>query len=326
MGSKSRMQGQVVAEQGTVYLGIDVCQKRLDCHVHGERMGWSVSNDLEGWRMLQRRLKGAGRILVALESTGRLHLGVWEFLDALGIEVAVLNPYRTRAYAHWTGQIAKTDKLDARFLAEIAADKHPKSQPFPSELSREIKELRWARGNLLDDRTRLTNRLKSTAHKLVCRHIKQRLKVIERQLDELEKALQELVENNANLAAKSKILHSIPGIGPVSTMAILGDMPEFDELGDKQLASLAGLAPMNQDSGQTRGEAHIRGGRQRLRNALFMAALSASRANPDLKIFYQRLRRAGKPPKVAIIATARKLLLLAATLVRQKREWSPIAP
>ena len=179
---------------------------------------------------------------------------------------------------------------------------------------------------LVRDQVRLRNRLQATAHKLLRQQLARQAKLLERQIADLDATVLALFASVDALARKVRLLTSIPGIGQVSATALLADLPELGSIGDKQVAALVGLAPMNHDSGARRGQAHIRGGKQGLRSTLFMAGLSASRANPDLAAFYKRLRAAGKPPKVAIVAVARKLLLLANTIVRDDREWMPKAP
>jgi transposase len=174
-----------------------------------------------------------------------MHLGVWQHLSGLGMSVAVHNPFRTRSYANGQGQTAKTDRLDARILAEIAAEEGLEVKPYPNEEICELKELRWARANLSRDRATLENRLKATAHKLVATQIKRQLSQLDRPIDALDQAIQDILQNSANLKRKAKILRSIPGLGPVSIAAILAELPEIETLSDKEIASLVGVAPMN---------------------------------------------------------------------------------
>ena len=234
-----------------------------------------------------------------------------------------MNPLQARRFAQSTGSRAKTDAVDARMLAQMGAALNLAPQVPISETMRELKELQVARQALITDQTRLLNRIKTQKVALVVRQGKARLALIKRQLRDVDTEIQIRIAAEKPLARAFEIIRSIPGLGAVSAAAVLAECPEIGTLNRKQVASLAGLAPMTRQSGQWKGNAFIQGGRHHLRGALYMPALVAMRFNPDLKAKYQALRNAGKPAKIAIVALMRKLIELANILVKNDRKWMP---
>ena len=319
----SRIQGKDCPDGIAGYAGIDVCKARLDVHVlaaEGERR-LAVANDPAGIDRLVAELARLGIRRVALEPTGRMHRAVWRALDAAGIAVLALNPRAARRVAEALGRLAKTDRVDARVLARAAARLDLAPTAAPTQQLCRIKELQAHRRALVGRRVALANQAGLAEDALVRRQIE-----AERQLAELEAALGALVLADPALARAYEILLSIPGIGPVSALALIADMPELGRASDKQIAALLGVAPMACDSSAMRGRRRIRAGRAPLRAALHMAALAAARANPALRAFRERLRAAGKPHRVAITAVLRKLVILANALVRDNRLWTPSPP
>lgn len=319
------MQGKVHADaMQAVYVGIDVCKERLDVYLHPAAERFSVANDAGGWRGLRRRLALLPVAMVALEATSKYHRAVHRRLYGAGIPVALVNPLRARLFAEACGMLAKTDPIDARMLAWMSARLELADSPPPAEEVEALQELVRARAAAVGERVALANRLESCAHTVLRRELQGRLRGLDRHLARLERLIATHVATHPDLAARYAIARSIPGIGPVTATELLANLDVVGRADGKQVTALAGLAPFARDSGDAQGLRHIGRGRPHLRKALYMAALAATRCNPDLKRFHQRLREKGKPPKLAITAVMRKLLILANTLIAQNRPWTPI--
>jgi transposase len=318
------MQGKAhVDAMAAVYVGIDVCKAQLDIYLYpiGER--FTVANDAGGWRCLRRRLADLTVAVAVIEATSKYHRAVHRHLDAVGIRVAVVNPLRARLFAEACGALAKTDAIDARMLALMGAQLDPAGTPPISPAAEATDELVRARSAAVDERVALTNRHDITATPFLRAELTRRIRALDTHIRRLETQISRLIAADPDMAARHAILRSIPGIGPVNAATLCAGLNELGRIDGKQVAALVGLAPFASDSGPRRGHRHIRGGRAHLRRSLYMAALSAIRFNPDLKRFHTNLVRNGKPPKVAITAVMRKLLVLANALVTQKRTWTP---
>ena len=323
----SRIQGKApIEDEDATVVGIDVSKATLDVFIHPAGTKFSVCTDQRGLAGLARRLAQVSSSIVVMEATGRYHRAAWLALHAAGIRVAVVNPYRSRRFADVIGRLAKTDTIDAEVLARFGATIRPLPSEPPSEVMAQIGEIAVARRQLVAQRVMLEQQLSETTVEIVQRQIEARLALCRTQYDELEATLLDLVRCDAHIRRRYEILTSIPGIGAVTATTLLTEMPEMGSATAAQIASLAGVAPMNRDSGTMRGRRMIRGGRVAARNVLYMAAVVAVRWNRDLAAFYGRLRQAGKPFKIAITAAMRKLLLLANTLLKEDRAWSPTPP
>ena len=301
-------------------IGVDISKDHLDaCRwPSGERL--RVSNDAAGHRRLLRWI-GGEIACVAFEATGAYHAAVERALHRADIPCSKLNPARVRRFAEAIGTQAKTDRVDARLIARMAAMIEPAPQePTPAILA-ELHELQLARTALVRERTAATNRAGRLTLALLRRQHATRLRQIERALAELDAAIAALIASDQGLARKAGILCSMPGVSMVTAAAILAEMPELGTLEAATAASLTGLAPFTRESGKWKGQAKIGGGRGELRRALYLPALSAARFNPYLKATYDRLRAKGKPFKVALVAVMRKLVILANVLVRDDRLW-----
>jgi transposase len=244
-------------------------------------------------------------------------------LAEAGLPLCKVNPKQARRFAEATGKLAKTDTADALMLARLGLALQPEIRPAPSRALNELRELHVARLALVKDRTAAKNRSKTLSLALLKRQAAQRLREIERQIAAIDAEIRERLAADPNLAGRAAILASIPGLGDLSAIALLIDMPELGTLDGKQAASLAGLAPIARQSGSWTGRAFIRGGRASVRAGLYMPALVAARFNPDMKAKYDQLIAAGKPAKLAIAAIMRKLIVLANALLKAQREWAP---
>lgn len=320
------MQGKVTSEaraETAVYAGIDVCKAWLDVYLHPSGQTMRVANSQEGCKRLARELTGAPVALIVMEATGKLHRLAHRLLSQAGFAVAVVNPYRSRKLADALGQLAKTDAIDARLLALYGVTLQPEATPVAAAIVTELQELVLAQQAAKAAQTALKNQYNAAGSLVLKQLLKAQLKLQAGLVAALKKAIKTLLAKDPVLQRRYELLTSIKGIGPVVAATLVACLSELGLLAGAQIAALVGVAPINCDSGERRGQRRIRGGRAPVRTALYMAALSAVRYNPDLKVFNDRLRAAGKAPKVALTAVMRKLVLLANTLIREDRPWVP---
>jgi transposase len=307
-------------------VGIDICKERLDVHLLPEGTARQFENDAKGLRALRRWLVRLLPERIVYEATGAYHRRLERILGEKGLPLVKMNPQRLRAFAKAAGRLAKTDRIDAAMLARFGASMTPDIRSLKSEALDGLCELVAARRALVKDRTATLNRLKNLTIPLLRRQAEQRLKQIALQIEAIDAECRKLIVTAPDLQRRFDILTSIPGLGEATAGAIIADMPELGMIANKQAASLAGLAPVDRQSGRWKGKSFIQGGRSWLRQALYMPALVAIRFNPPLKGKYESLRKAEKPAKVAITAIMRKLIILANTLIRDGRKWSPTSP
>jgi transposase len=323
------MQGKESSEQeanGKSYVGIDVCQSWLDIHILPGDIALRVPNTDQGHRQLKRRLKRDNVELITIEATGKWHRQLHRSLHAGDYRVAVVNPLRARLFAEAIGFLAKTDRLDARMLATFAMSLTPAVRPPAPESLNAIRELVQARSSAVDEQTALANQRAAAETTFLRRQLASRLARIAKDIVALDAEILKSIEADASLARRYAVLVSIPGFGPVTATTLLTCLAELGTCDHKQIASLAGLAPLADQSGQHDGRRTIYGGRAVVRRALYLAALSAARYNRDMKALYRRLTKVGKLKKVALIAVARKLVVLANALVQENRLWQVSAP
>lgn len=320
------MQGKNLPEQTAqpqVYVGCDVCKDRLDVYLHPIGRRLALSNDRDGLKALKRALAGLDVALVVMEATGKYHRRAHRTLAAAGVRVAVVNPLRARLFAEAAGALAKTDGVDAKMLAVMGAALEPRTAaPAPKALE-DLAELVRARNAAVAERTALANRLHASRTAFLKAELRRRITAADTHVARLAAEIQKRIAADPAMARRYAILVSIPGFGPAVAAELLVDLAELGRVSAKAAASLAGLAPWPDDSGDRNGPRHIRGGRAHARRALYWAALAAARFNPDLKGFYNRLRSAGKKPKVALVAVMRKLVVLANILLKENRLWKP---
>jgi transposase len=318
------MQGKELSEQATGIqssAGIDVGKSWLDAHVLPAEQHVRVANTREGIRRLKGWLLGFDCAIVVIEATGKWHRPLYRSLHAAGLPVAVTDPYRVRMFAKAQGIMAKTDRLDARVLAQFGAVMNPAIRPPASKTLEELGELLAARRSAVDAQTALKNQGSVTTSKFLIRRIKRRLNASAKEIEAIEREIQRHIATEEPLAKRYAILISIRSFGFVVAATLLASLAELGTCTAKQIGMLAGLAPIADDSGQRQGIRIIGRGRSAVRNVLYLAALAATRFNPDMKAFYRRLIANGKPPKLAIIAVARKLVVLANTLLTEGRKW-----
>ncbi len=300
-------------------IGIDISKASLDCHSHPAGAERQFANTAKGHKALIAWLRQWRVERIAYEATATYHRALEATLADW--PCVKLNPERARRFAQATGTLAKTDRIDAMLLARMAATLQPPIRPARSAQLTQMAELINARDGLVRDRTALKNREKNLTIALLKRQCRQRLGQIERHIEGLDDEIATLIAGDAVLARRRQILTSIAGVGTLTANQLIATMPELGNLDNKQAASLAGLAPVARQSGQWKGKSFIRGGRANVRQALYMPALVAARFNPDLKAKYQQLVTAGKPPKIAITAVMRKLVVTANALLKADRCW-----
>jgi transposase len=305
-----------------VHVGVDVSKASLDVGVHQTGAFCSLRNNPAGIKSLLARLRWLKPHLILLEASGGYERRLLDALGSAGLPVAVVNPRQLRDFARATGVLAKTDKIDALVLARFAATVRPELRRLSNARERDLSALQARRRQLIEMLTAEKNRLEK-APPIAAKDVKGHIRYLERRLVILDKALQDLVRSNPEWQIREQLLRSVPGIGPVLASTILANLPELGNLNRRQIAALVGVAPLNRDSGTLRGKRSVWGGRSHVRAALFMNSLVASRFNPVIKAFYQRLCAMGKPKKVALVASMRKLLTILNSMIRNRTSWNP---
>ncbi len=308
-----------------MFVGIDVSKARLEVALGSTGELLSVDHDGRGIGTLVRRLLAVAPALVVLEATGGVETAAVAELGAAGLPVVVVNPRQVRDFARATGQLAKTDALDARVLALFAERIRPALRPLPSAQERELKALVARRRDLVEMLTAERNRL-SAAPKLLHKEIAAHIRWLEARLEQRDRDLGRMLRASPLWREREDLLRAVPGVGPVLCATLLAELPELGRLSRRQIAKLVGVAPLNRDSGALRGRRTVWGGRAPVRAVLYMATVSAVTYNPALKTFYDRLLAAGKPKKLALTAAMRKLLLILNAIVKTSSPWRPPCP
>jgi len=302
------------------FVGIDVAKSRLDVAVRPDGELRALGNDEKGWEQLAHWLVELQPELVVVEATGGYEMNLLAILLEKGLPVARVNPRQVRDFAKATGTLAKTDKLDAKVLAHFAEAVKPEPRPMPGEQLQTLSELVGRRRQLVEMLVAEKNR-RQQARRGVRERIAAHLQWLEKELEQLDDDLRTQIQQNAEWQETDEILRSTPGVGRVLSMTLLTELPELGHLDRKKIATLVGVAPLNRDSGQMRGKRTVWGGRASVRAALYMAALSASRFNPVIRAFYDRLRKAGKLAKVALTACMHKLLVILNAMIKNRTKW-----
>ncbi|MGO6968728.1 IS110 family transposase [Rhizobium leguminosarum] len=304
-----------------IVVGIDVSKERLDVAILPQGEVFAVGNDHAGIDELVERLKGIGVDAIALEATGGFEMLAVAGLSSAGLTVLVVNPAQVRAYAHAIGRRAKTDPIDAAVIAAFVLATKPEIRPLRDAETQALSELVARRRQIVQMVVAEENRLRMALAKQAQKSIKRLLKALRRELESLDADLDSHIRKSPVWRVREALLTSVPGVGATTARTLLAELPELGSLDRRQIASLAGLAPWTRQSGKWKGKSFIGGGRGKVRAVLFMAALVASRYNPDLKAFRDRLVAAGKPKIVAIVATMRKLLTILNAIIRDGRPW-----
>jgi transposase len=306
------------------FLGIDVAKAQLElaCRPSGE--AGRVTNDEEGIRELVARCEALAPTLIVCEATGGYEAALVAALATAGLPVVIANPRQVRDFAKATGHLAKTDAIDAQVLALFAERVRPEPRPLPDEAAQALDALLTRRRQLVEMLVAERNRL-LIARPAVRRDLQQHIRFLERRLREADDDLHTAVKASPAWRVKDDLLQSVPGVGRVVSLTLLAELPELGRLTHKEIAALVGVAPLNRESGTLRGKRLVYGGRAPVRAVLYMAALVASRRNPVIRTFYERLRTAGKPAKVALTACMRKLLVILNAIARSGTPWQPRA-
>ena len=309
----------------SVFVGIDVSKAHLDVAVGKGAEVIRTGNDENGIAKITAWLQETQPDLIVVESTGGLERAVIKELYLAGLPVSLVNPGRVREFAKSIGQLAKTDKIDARLLANFAEAVHPSKVILPSEQEQHLSALVTRRRQVVDMLVAEKNHLLSTPTRLR-QLVERNMAWLEQQIKELEEQMDDFIEHDPHFRAKSDLLRSAPGVGPVLSKILISDLPELGKLDRKKIAALVGVAPFNKDSGRFRGKRRIKGGRANIRSVLYMATVAAIRWNPILKDFYHRLLSYGKEKKVAIVACMRKFLIILNAMIRDMQPFRTTLP
>jgi transposase len=306
---------------GQYFVGIDIAKDSMEVRVHQEPESKEYANNEDGLAKLISKMKKLSPSLIVVESTGGYEAEAASELQAAGLPIAVINPRYIRDFARSIGILAKTDKIDARVIALYAATIQPMPRVLPDDETQKLRAIMMRRHQVISMLTSEKNRLQQ-ANKAVKGHIQSHIKWLEQELDYINRELKELVKNNIEWQEKDRIIQSVPGVGPNLSITLLSELPELGNLNRKQIAALAGVAPFNRDSGTLRGKRTTWGGRQIVRTATYMSTFVATRYNPLLKAFFNRLIEAGKPYKVALVACMRKLLSILNVMLKNHTLWN----
>lgn len=307
-----------------LFVGIDVSKAVLDVATLPTGEKWSVANSKEGLQELVRHLKELKVHLVVLEASGGLERRAVAALAGAGLPVVAMNPRQVRDFAKATGQLAKTDAIDAGVLALFAERIRPEPRPLKDTQAQELEALVVRRQQVVEMLTAEKNRLSAAPpSKQVRTAIGRTIEWLKKELDDNDQDIEKAVKSSGAWREKDKLLRTVPGVGKVLSRTLLSLVPELGTLTHKKIAALVGVAPLNRDSGTLRGRRCVWGGRAQVRKVLYMGALVAARFNPVLRAFHQRLISAGKLPKVALVACMRKLLTILNSMVGSKTTWRP---
>ncbi len=302
------------------YAGVDVSKGNLDVVVVGSDMKWRFGNNPAGIGKAVETFKGLFPVLVVFEATGGLELSFWEALTEACIPAAPVNPRQVRDFAKAKGRLAKTDEIDAEVIAHYGQAIQPRAQVFPETQS--LKELMARRSQLIEMLTAEKNRLYAMRNPQIKLDIKAHIDWLESKLNDVNKDLKKAIDASPAWREKDRLLQSTPGVGPTLSATLLTQLPELGSLNRHEIAALVGVAPLNRDSGLMRGKRTVWGGRAPVRTVLYMATLAATRHNPVIKAFYNRLCGEGKARKLALTACMRKLLIILNSMLKNNTPWN----
>jgi transposase len=301
------------------YAGVDISKDYLDVTIVDSDKMWRFTNNQVGIKKVIKVFQEMASIMVVFESTGGLEISLWLALNQAGINAAPINPRQIRHFAQAKGKLAKTDNIDAQIIAQYGQAMKPNPQLVPD--TQELKELMARRSQIVEMIAAEKSRFKAARQKLIKQDIQDHIDWLQKRIHETDKELIRAIDDNPVLQEKAKLLRSTPGVGPTTTAALLIQLPELGKLNRHEVAALAGVAPLNRDSGRMRGKRTVWGGRASVRGILYMSALVATRYNPVISAFYRRLCAEGKAKKVAITACMRKLLIILNSMIKHKTLW-----
>jgi len=307
------------------YIGVDVSQESLDVVAHPTGETHSFGNDSTGIADATAWLREVKPAIIVMEATGGMEVSLYVALQEASLPAAVINPRQIRDFARSLGILAKTDKVDAKVLARYAAIVQPEVRPLPDEEAHKLRTLVTRRRQLGEMIIAETNRARATRDKAMKQRIHAHIEWLRQELANIDKDISRTIKENPVWQARDELLQSTPGVGPVLSSTLIAELPELGILSHKKIAALVGIAPFNRDSGKHRGERRIWGGRCKIRQSLYMAALSAARSNPAIETFYQRLVAGGKEKKVALTACMHKLLTILNAMLKHNSYWSHAA-
>jgi len=303
-----------------VYVGIDISKSFLDVFIRPSGEFFRIKyNDISIEKLI-KKLKTLSPKLVAMEATGGIENHILNSLHKHKFKVALLNPKRVRDFAKASGRLAKTDKIDASVIAHFIEVFNPNPEPEPNIILIEIEELIKRRNQLKDILVSEKNIIFNVSGK-IAKRVEKHIKWLEDEIKFIEKELKKKVSKKEELKEKKEILESVPGVGEILSTTLICKLPELGKISNKAISSLVGVAPINRDSGYHRGKRRIFGGRKDIRKVLYMGAVTATRFNPAIKQFYERLIALGKPTKVAIVACMRKLLIILNVMMKNSSMW-----
>jgi len=305
------------------FVGIDVSKNTLDLRIEPIGESLHVAYDDAGVFEICQRLREVSPTLIVMEATGGLETRLASELAAQGLPVAVINPRQGRDFAKATGQLAKTDRVDAGVLAAFARAIRPAVRPLKDTDTRDLDDLVTRRRQLVDMRVQETLRLGTAHSKALQKNLKSHIAWLDKQIAKLDDDLTQRLRHSDVWKVKDDLLRSIPGVGAVTSLTMLAKCPELGQLNRRQIAKLTGVAPLADDSGKHRGKRFIWGGRADIRAVLYMTTISAIRCNPVIKAFAKRLKQTGKPGKVVIVACMRKLLTIMNAMLKSNTPWTP---
>lgn len=313
----------MTASSTGIYVGIDVAKQWLDVAVLPSQKSFRVENTAAGIGELIQKLPGGAVARIVVEASGGFEVRLVTELCLAGLPVSRVNPGRVRAFARSIGQMAKTDKLDAFVLARFGEAVQPALTELASESEQALSALLARRKQLLEMLTAEQNRL-GTAPAGIRASLREHIQWLKDQCKKLDREIDRFIDEHPDFKQKDEILQSTPGVGKITASMLVANLPELGKFSGKQIAALVGTAPFNRDSGFMRGKRTVQGGRADIREVLYMAALSATRHNSTIKIFYQRLLAAGKKKKVALVACMRKLLTILNAMIAHNSPWNPV--
>ena len=305
------------------FVGIDVSKSTLDVSIEPIGQTLHVAYDEAGISQIVASLKVAAPTLIVMEATGGLEVRIATELASKGLPVAVINPRQARDFAKATGRLAKTDRVDATMLAAFAKAIRPQARPLKDEDTIALNDMVNRRRQLIDMRVQETLRLGTAASKALQKNLNKHIAWLDKQITGIDHDLTKRLRSSDVWRAKDDLLRGIPGVGAVTALTMLAKCPELGTLNRREIAALTGVAPLANDSGKHRGKRFIWGGRAAVRAVLYMAAVSAIQHNEPIKVFAERLKKAGKPPKVVIVACMRKLLTIMNSMLKNNAPWNP---